>query len=458
MAEAAPPEPALDKQFAEGQRAVLKEMRDVRKIKNIGPLRRLCRGFGVDSTGDKNEMKERIIDHLDLRPDYAALYAAENFTCKADLSSKAGVTIEYLRFICEAEGVATAEVVPATEAGAEKEKNIARPKLEASLAAKLVDKLPGFSMKRPKKQKSFNEKVKINLHRLNQTFFLLCFLWDGVKWGGSCVRSKVIEKCKAKYGAALSDEEAVRAACEGSAFFTGLWCFFEIELRMVVEPLMDWERGDISMFLRLFPLMCMYVSSSHKIKIPRVLLMIAERLKLYVDKHVNVIKLFAANCIQFDEEKIEFANAVIGRWMPARVKNIDISHYIRVTCVMKCIRAINSSFSRLFNRKEQENENERLRTMYTKQRWDPTRVEVCEFIIDLFDKALDGTFGDELWPRENPFALGLMRIRNKYARELNAWNEQQVKIGEGAEEDEDDEEEDESSEEEEDESSEGEDE
>ena len=125
--------------------------------------------------------------------------------------------------------------------------------------------------------------------------------------GGSCVRSKVIEKCKAKYGAALSDEEAVRAACEGSAFFTGLWCFFEIELRMVVEPFMDWERGDISMFLRLYPLMCMYVSSSHKIKIPRVFLMIAERLKLYVDKHVNVIKLFAANCIQFDEEKIEFA-------------------------------------------------------------------------------------------------------------------------------------------------------
>ena len=42
----------------------------------------------------------------------------------------------------------------------------------------------------------------------------------------------------------------------------------------------------------------------------------------------------------------------------------------------------------------------------------------------------------------------MMRIRNKYARELNAWNEQQVKIGEGAEEDEDDEEEDGSSEEE----------
>ena len=104
-----------------------------------------------------------------MRPDYAALYAAENFTCKADLSSKAGVTIEYLRFICEQEGVPTKE----TKGG--KESNIARPALEASLSAALDEKLPGFSMKRPKKQKSFNEKVKINLHRLNQTFFFLCF-------------------------------------------------------------------------------------------------------------------------------------------------------------------------------------------------------------------------------------------------------------------------------------------
>ena len=143
----------------------------------------------------------------------------------------------------------------------------------------------------------------------------------------------------------------------------------------------------------------MYVASSHKVKIPRVFLMIAERLKLYVDKHVNLIKLFASNCIQFDEEKIEFANAVIGRWMPARVKDINISHYFKVTCRMKCIRAIWSSFSKLFNRKEQENENERLRVMYTKQRWATSREETIDFILDLFDQALAGGYSEDLWPR-----------------------------------------------------------
>ena len=308
------PQLAKDKEYAAKERAKLTEERHVRQIKNITPLRRLCRGFEIDSTGIRGELVERIITHLDLRPDYRALYDAENFTCKADLSRK-GLSIAYLRAICGFEEIET------TEEREGKVCNIARPQLEEALTAKI-----GLEPKRPKKQKSFNENVKMNLHRLNQTFFLLCFQWDGVKWGGSCVRAKVIDRCKEKYGAGLSDEEAVRRACAGSAFFTGLWCFFDIELRMVAEPFMDWERGNITLFLCLFPLMCMYVASSHKTKIPKTFLIIAERLKLYVDKHINVMRLFAANCIQFDEEKIEFANAVIGRWMPARVKNINISH------------------------------------------------------------------------------------------------------------------------------------
>lgn len=120
---------------------------------------------------------------------------------------------------------------------------------------------------------------------------------------------------------------------------------------------MDWERGDITAFLSLFPAMCMYVASSHKTKVPKAFLMLAERLRLYKNKHPNVIRLFSANCIQLDEEKIEFMNAKIGRWMKARIKDLSISHYIRVTSIMKCIQNITQSFSKLFNRKEQENEN-----------------------------------------------------------------------------------------------------
>ena len=31
-----------------------------------------------------------------------------------------------------------------------------------------------------------------------------------------------------------------------------------------------------------------------------------------------------------DEERIELANAAVGRWMPARVKNMPYSHYFNV--------------------------------------------------------------------------------------------------------------------------------
>ena len=158
-----------DKEFAAQERLRLTEESHVRKIKNIGPLRRLCRDFDISDSGARKELVERIITHLDLRPDYKALYAAEKFTCKQDLARK-GLTVAYLRYICSVEGVPTED---------EDGKNIPRPKLEADLTAKL-----DLKPKRPKKQKSFNEKVKMNLHRLNQLFFFLFFVWDGVKWGG----------------------------------------------------------------------------------------------------------------------------------------------------------------------------------------------------------------------------------------------------------------------------------
>ena len=117
---------------------------------------------------------------------------------------------------------------------------------------------------------------------------------------------------------------------------------------------------------------------------------------------------------------------------------------------MKCIKDIMASFSKLFNRKEQENENERLRLMYTKPRWAATTAQLVEWILAKFDKALNGDFNDEMWPRENPFSLGLMRIRNKYAREQRTWNEQQKKLGDGDDDDMEEEDVSSSSEEEED--------
>ena len=183
--------------------------------------------------------------------------------------------------------------------------------------------------------------------------------------------------------------------------------------------------------------MVLYVAASNKPKVTKVFIMLAERLKLYVEKHVNVVKLYAANCRQFDEEKIEFMNAVIGRWIKARIKDLSIEHYTRVTCVMKLIRSAAGAFSKLVNRTDQADENEKLNTMYTNTRWGPTNSRLVDWIEGQFHKALNGDFDDALWPRENPFAKGHERIP-KHMAETEAWMEKQSQLRDGEEEDEED--------------------
>ena len=102
---------------------------------------------------------------------------------------------------------------------------------------------------------------------------------------------------------------------------------------------------------------------------------------------------------------------------------------------------------KLFNRKDQENENERLRVMYTKPRWDATHAHFREWVLLQFDKALAGAFEESVWPRANPFEIGLLRILNKYAPELLTWIGKQRRLGdndgsdEGKDEEDDEEEE-----------------
>ena len=67
----------------------------------------------------------------------------------------------------------------------------------------------------------------------------------------------------------LSGEEAVKRACAKSSYFAGLWLFFDVEVRMCVEPFIDWENGDIEPFLTLFPVMCAYVGRPTRPRSPR---------------------------------------------------------------------------------------------------------------------------------------------------------------------------------------------
>jgi hypothetical protein len=58
-------------------------------------------------------------------------------------------------------------------------------------------------------------------------------------------------------------------------------------------------------------------------------------MELYLNKNPDVAKHIAANVTLFDEEKIEFLNAKIGRWFNPRTPNCSIDDYTRVTFILK---------------------------------------------------------------------------------------------------------------------------
>ena len=48
-----------------------------------------------------------------------------------------------------------------------------------------------------------------------------------------------------------------------------------------------------------------------------------------------------------DEEFIELVNATLGRWMPARVRNMPYSDYFNVMCPLMCSEAVCDYFKKL---------------------------------------------------------------------------------------------------------------
>lgn len=77
-----------------------------------------------------------------------------------------------------------------------------------------------------KRTRPAEAKVKMNLHRLNQLLWYCHFRWDGARWRGGNLRSKVVELCRVKYNMdgqrKLSDNQLLGFACDDSSMFCGL--------------------------------------------------------------------------------------------------------------------------------------------------------------------------------------------------------------------------------------------
>lgn len=82
-------------------------------------------------------------------------------------------------------------------------------------------------------------------------------------------------------------------------------------IRLSVEPFILWEEGDFRHFLNALPAMCAIIASGHEPRVARMVLIVLERMALYLEEHPDAVEHIAANCTLFDEELIEFLNAKV---------------------------------------------------------------------------------------------------------------------------------------------------
>ena len=212
---------------------------------------------------------------------------------------------------------------------------------------------------------------------------------------------------------------------------------FDVDMRVGVDPFIEWEQGDLRPFLKFVPWMVAYVASSHKPKVPRIFLMILERTNLYVEDHSSLVHLMALNCGGIDEEDVEKLNAMIGRLLRARIKDLNISHDQDVTGTMGGMHAIDALFDALLERDPDSlRENERLLRQYSKGSWAATHSKFDAWLLQRFRDILRGDderFSDDKWPRADYFKAGWKRVIDVYLPELRKWAKKQEKEGAAAE-------------------------
>ena len=149
-----------------------------------------------------------------------------------------------------------------------------------------------------------------------------------------------------------------------------------------------------------------------------------ERMELYLNDHPDVARHIAANVTLFDEEKIEFLNAKIGRWFNPRTPNASIDDYTKVTSILKGVEEITRALDELLLRRApQAKESDRLRASYLSPAWTETHEKFDEFVLNKFQAALKGEAPE--WAVRDRFSEGMEKIKSKVLPELKEWARKQ---------------------------------
>ena len=149
-----------------------------------------------------------------------------------------------------------------------------------------------------------------------------------------------------------------------------------------------------------------------------------ERMELYLNEHPDVARHIAANVTLFDEKKIEFLNAKIGRWFNPRTPNASIDDYTKVTSILKGVEEITRALDELLLRRApQAKESDRLRASYLSPAWTETHEKFDASVLNKFQAALNGEAPE--WAVRGRLSEGMEKIKLKVLPELKEWARKQ---------------------------------
>ncbi len=97
--------------------------------------------------------------------------------------------------------------------------------------------------------------------------------------------------------------------------------------------------------------------------------------------------------------------------MGTRTPGRDVEKYTKVTSEMSGVYQCKKELRELLlSRKDETSELKRLRASYLKPRWAATSIKFDEFVLDMFQKALDGAYPEDMWPYQDEFKAGMDRV------------------------------------------------
>jgi len=215
--------------------------------------------------------------------------------------------------------------------------------------------------------------------------------------------------------AALSDDQVIGAAVDRSSYFAGLWTLIEVQICSVSRAMAHWTRGNIEPYFRLFPLLTLLIAASEKPKVARAMIYKLERLLYYNEKHPDVLRFFAENCLTLRETAIEDWHSILTHYVNRHVVNVSNAHYEKATCSAAQLRKVRKDLDEVLQqRKPALPERLGLLQKMEGKAFDETNTSLAEFLFKPFEEMVaqlkagvgcTGEYADELWPRERSEGL-----------------------------------------------------